>query len=288
MSLWSLFGLGATAPDCETGDICALLRAVLPTFIAIAERTRNNLPDSSGTDETRTFYLLFNTNVFNLYAVLVQWDPTETVQRLPADEAKIKRNLMRILDELENVFVSQKGEEAGRAFERLGFKRRQGETYPKLRALKRTLPQDNPLNEDLLNDVDYIMRINKKSAEKRERLLRNLGQALDFFYNIQPFTSESDSSCPIRFSDYPLKHVRKLAKTLFGVVQTNWCCQCRSSASHVGRKTRLNLTQHQRFETVPTGGQVLSNSETRFRILFPTSSHNLEWQDTEITVTELE
>lgn len=288
MNLWSAFRPGATAPDCDTDDIYTLLRTVLPTFISIAERTRNNLPDDSSSDKTQTFYLHFLTKVYNLHAVLVQWDPTETVESFSPDEVKVQRNLMRVLDELENVFVSHKGAEAGRAFERLRFERRQGESYPKLRALRRALPGDNVLDENFLNDVDYIMRINKKSTEKRERLLRNLGQALDFFYNTQPFTTQSDSSCPIRFSDYPLRHIRKLAKTLFGVVQTNWCCQCPVNESHVSRKTRLNLTQHQRFETTPVGGQVFLNSETRFRILFPTNSRNLEWQDTEIAVTERE
>ncbi|RSL95714.1 hypothetical protein CDV31_013772 [Fusarium ambrosium] len=279
----SLLGLRPTTPACDTDDICALLKAVLPTFIAIAQR---RLPDASVADEIQTFYLLFYNQVFNLDVVLVQWDPTETVQRLPADEEKVSRNLMRILDELENVFVSRKGEAAGLAFQSLGFKREQGETYPKLRALKRILLQNNAMNESFLNDVDHIMRIHKKSAEKRESLLRNLGQALQFFYNLQPFTSESDLPCPIRFQNYPLKHVRRLANTLFDVVKTNWCCQCPGSASHVSRNTRLNLTQHQRFDTTPARGQVFANSEIRFRLLFPTNSRNIEWQDTEISVTE--
>ncbi|RSL41639.1 hypothetical protein CEP54_015753 [Fusarium duplospermum] len=284
MGWWSLLGLGVTAPT-VTDDLCALLRAVLPTFIAMAERTRNSLPDASSPDETRTFYLLFNSHVFNLYAVLVQWNPAETVRRFPADEVKVENNLKRILDELENVFVSQKGEEAGRAFERLGFKRRECESYPKLRALRRTLPKDNTLDEDFLNDIDYIMRIHRKSAEKQQTLLQNLEQALDFFYNIQQFTTELES-CPINFSEYPLQHVRELAEKLFGVVQTNWCCPCRTGKFHADRKTRLSLTQHQRFETTPAREKAVSRSEARFRILFPTNSHDLEWQDTEIAVTK--
>ncbi|KAJ4179988.1 hypothetical protein NW755_012028 [Fusarium falciforme] len=172
----------------------------------MAERTRNNLPDDSSSDKTRTFYLHFHTKVYNLYAVLVQWDPAETVQRLSADETEVQKNLMIVLSELEKVFVSQKGVEAGRAFKRLRFERRQGESYPKLRALRRTLPKNGTLDDDFLKDVHYIMRINKKSAKKQEELLWNLGEALQFFYNLQPFTSESDPSCPIRFSDYPLKH----------------------------------------------------------------------------------
>ncbi|EFQ36019.1 subtilase [Colletotrichum graminicola M1.001] len=184
MSLLSVWGLGTTSPVCDADDIYALLVSVLPTFIAIAERTLNNLPDLLGSDEdpfteTRKFYIHFKTVVFNLNAVLVLWDP------------------------------------AGPAFRRIGFQRNNDETYPKLRALRRTLPEDDPPSERFLTDVGYI---------------------------------------------------------------------CPSSAFHVSRKTRLNLTQYQRFEVVPSRGQVLSNSEARFRILFPTSSWDLEWQDTEIAV----
>ncbi|KAF6826078.1 subtilase [Colletotrichum musicola] len=184
LGLLSVLGLGVTSPVCDVEDIHALLVSVLPIFVAIAERTLDNLQDQSGSDEdpfteTQKFYVLFKTVVFNLNAVLVLWDP------------------------------------AGPAFRRLGFQRNNEETYPKLRALRRTLPEDDPPSECFLTDVGHI---------------------------------------------------------------------CPSSTLHVNRKTRLNLTQHQRFSVVPAGGQVLSNSEARFRILFPTSSWDLEWQDTEIAV----
>ncbi|KAI1052605.1 hypothetical protein LB507_009828, partial [Fusarium sp. FIESC RH6] len=286
MGLASLLGFGVSAPDCHTGDICALLRAILPVFDAIAERTRHSIPDSENTEETQIFYTFFNASIYSLLAVLVKWDPAETVQRLPADESNLRKTLMRVLDELENVFVSQKGEEARRAFERLDFQRRPAETYPKLRALRRVLPHDDTMGESFLKDVECIIRIYKKSSEKRARMLGNLQRALDFLYNTQPFTLESDPSCPIRFSDYPRRHVQKLAKTLFDVLQRSWSCQCCSSTSHVGRKTRLNLTQHQRFETVPAAGQILCSADAHFRLLFPTTSHTIDWQDTEIIVTE--
>lgn len=286
--LWSAFGLADTTPECNTDDVYSLLIAVLPIFIAIAERIRNGLPDASDSENALTiFYLRFNTHVVNLFAVLVQWDPTETVQKLSSDDAEVKKNLMRILDQLEGRFVSQNVEKAGEAalsFRRLGFQRREGDTYPKLRALRRTLPKDGNLGEGLLMDIDCIMRVHNKSIKKQNSLLENLEQSLHFFYNLQPFAAEFGAPCPIRFSDYPLKHIRKLTRTLFEVVQTNWRCECSGNPSHVSRKTRLNLTQHQRFETAPANGQVLSNTEARFRILFPTSFSDFKWQDTEILV----
>ncbi|KAK2009327.1 subtilase [Colletotrichum eremochloae] len=68
------------------------------------------------------------------------------------------------------------------------------------------------------------------------------------------------------------------------MVQVNWCCQCPNSAPHASRKTRLNLTEHQRFGTAPDRGEDSPRNEARFRILFPTSSLDYYWQDTEITV----
>lgn len=287
MAWLSALGLGA-APACDIKDIYGLLIAVLPAFTALADSTRKRLEASEGGTTTLDFYLHFNAKMVNLHTVLFVWDPTERVQRLSADEDEVRNNLLRILDELESRFLSWKINEVGSACRRLGLERRK-ETYPKLRALRRILPEDDNPGEELVSTLTAIIRIDNKRAGKRGRLLQNLDQALGFFYSLQPFGAESDSSCPIRFSDYPLKHVWKFTKTLFEVIQKNWCCQCPSSPSHVGRKTRLNLTHYQRFETAPTKGQVLRNSRALFRILFPTtSSRNTEWQDTEIAVQDRE
>lgn len=288
MDLLSRFGLkAATPPQCiekiDSEGMYQLLVAVLPTFNAIAEEACN---DPSAPDNfTHKFYILFYEKVFSLQAFFKQLDPTEIVQGISADEAEVKRNLARVLDELENRFVSKKGREAGPAFQRLGFERR-AEPYPKLRALRRILPDDGTLSEGLFKDVNSIIRIDNKSSEKRENLLQNLSKALHFFYGLLPGARESDSPCPLRFEDYPLKHVWKLTKKLFDVVQRNWCCQC---SSHARREARLNLTQCQRFETAPARGQIISSSEARFRILFPiTSLDSLMWQDTEIAVKSRE
>ncbi|KAJ4315293.1 hypothetical protein N0V84_008449 [Fusarium piperis] len=284
MDVLTLFGLKAiAASNCvehiRSEDMYELLVAVLPTFNAIAERACSDVSDPQS--RTHTFYIHFYEKIFSLQAFFQKWDPTEIAQGISADEVEVKRNLVRVLDELENRFVSKKGREAGPAFQRLGFERRD-EAYPKLQALKRILPDDGTLSEDFFADVNSIIRIDNKSSEKRESLLQNLSKALHFFYGMLPSTRESGSPCPLRFEDYPLKHVWKLTKKLFDVVQRNWCCQC---SSHAKREARLNLTQCQRFETALVRGQVISSSEARFRILFPiTSLDAVLWQDTEIAV----
>lgn len=287
----SLIDLWGRSVELNTEDIYNLVVAVLPTFTAIAERTRNTFPDPSESEPstitaTRDFYNLFNAHIFNLNAVLVVWDPTEIDFGSSEEESTVQKNLIRILDELESRFLSWKSEEAGSACRRLGLQRREDRTYPKLRALKRILPEDGNLSEAFLNDLDRIVRISNGRTSKREKLLQNLQQALDFFYDLQPFTVDSDSPCPIRFSNYPLRHVRKLARTLFDVLERNWRCQC--SPPHVSRRTRLSLTQYQRFEMAPTHEQADHDSKATFRILFPTSSRNLEWQDTEIAIKNRE
>ncbi|KAM0547324.1 hypothetical protein ACHAPJ_010460 [Fusarium lateritium] len=282
MDFRSFLGLRDTAPDCDTDDAYALVVAVLPVFIAIAERSLADRYNSE--PSTETFYSRFYLTVSNLNAVLVIWDPTETVQELSTTELEVKGNLMRVLKELESRFLSQNDDEAGPAFRRLGFQCRKNEIYPKLRALRRATPENGSQDETFLMDVDHIMRLHNKSPEKQGKVLRHLGEALDFFLDLNSFTESSISQCPIRFSDYPMKHVRKLTKTLFDVVRMNWRCQCPGDEFHNGRKTRLNLTQNQRFDTTRTYGQVFSNYETRFRVFFPTSSRDLEWQDTEIAV----
>ncbi|KAJ4123171.1 hypothetical protein NW768_009699 [Fusarium equiseti] len=283
MKLPSCGIFGISVSDCETGDICALLTAVLPVFEAITERIRSNLSDASAAGE---FYRDFYVAIFSLLAVLVKWDPAEDVQRPQEDQSDLKTNIMKVLDQLENVFISSKKSEGARwAMKRLGFERK-NETYPKLRALKRVLPHDRAMNEDFLDDIDRIIRVYKSKSHDRAKMLDTLQQALGFLWSMHPSNLETDLSCPIRWEDYPLRRVWKFAKRLFDVVQKNWSCQCCGSTSHVSRKTRLNLTHHQRFETVSPAGQVLLSSDAHWRVLFPTTSRAAEWQDTEITVTE--
>lgn len=291
----------STIPECDTEDIFALLVAVLPVFTAVATKNSQDLLEASCPgNQLGGFYASFRAVTHILYVNLVRWDPADFVERFSDEGDQVKRNLARVLDELENRFLSAKGVETARALKCLGFTRAQEETYPKLRALRRTLPEDDALAEggygygygyggDYLDNVDRIMRIHNSSGKKRDQLLANLVKAYEYFVELQSLDEafNSHSPCPVVYLDYPLKHVRSLTTTLFQVLQENWNCQC-GSAFHVNRKTRFNLTQHQRFETTPTRRQNSSTSEACFRILFPTSSQELEWQDADVSVNSRE
>ncbi|KAI0543459.1 subtilase [Xylaria curta] len=283
MNPLKLFGLRA-APVCDTENIYHLLIAVLPTFIALADNMWKYLDASKGSTTMLDFYLNFKCRLFNLHAVLHVWDPTDLVQRRSIDEDEVRDNLFGVLNELEARFLSWKIAEVASACKRLGLERRKDETYPKLRALRGILREREKICEELMSTFTVVIRVYNKSVGKREQLLQNLDQAIDFFHNLLPAGAESDSSCPMRFSNYPMKHLWKFTRTLFNVIQKNWHCQCPSSLSHVDRKTRLNLTYDQHFEIAPTKGHVIPKSSASFRILFPTNSRDTEWQETEVAV----
>ncbi|KAG6359197.1 hypothetical protein INS49_012717 [Diaporthe citri] len=221
-----------------------------------------------------------------LHSILFAYRDTieESITRFSMGEATVKRNLLRILDELENRFVSRSDEKAGR----IGFQCREDEAYPKLRALRRRL-SDDALEEDL-DAINGIIHIYGTHSEKREKLLDNLDKASDFFnlfHDEQLRTSGPDSPCTAEFSNYLLVHIWNLTKTLFDAIESNWrLCKESDCTSHASRQTRLHLTEHQRFETA--GGSVSLNSKERFRILFSTSPRDLSWQSTEITATSLD
>ncbi|KAI0446279.1 subtilase [Xylaria telfairii] len=279
----------AAAPAGDLENIYHLLIAVLPTFFDLAGYMRKHLEARVGSTQMQDFYLHFMSKVFNLHAVLCVWDPTELVQKLSTDEVEVQKNLIRVLHKLESRFLSWKSTEGISACKRLGLEHRNDDSYPKLRALRAAILRDydkqDKITEEFVGGLVAIIRIHNRNVNKQEQLLQVLDQAIDFFHNLLPAGVEVDSSCPIRFTDYPMKHLWKLTTTLFNVIQKNWHCQCLSSTSHVGRQTRLNLTHHQRFEMAPTKGQVISSNGALFRILFPTTnSHDDEWQDTEIAI----
>lgn len=312
-NLRAIWPFGGRAIDqVQPKDLHDLLLKILPTFIAIVGRARNNLPlpDHSLSDEA--FLTNFEAAVYSLNVVLKAWDAIESIERLPKDEADIRNNLKRVLHQLEDCFMSRKKMPRS-TLQDLGFECRE-ETYPKLRALSRAkqkedarekLDQSNgiedesahdALHERFLTNVGRIMRINTMDSRKQGDLLDNLSRAQDFFFyklppsNSLPSKSGPDEKCPISLSEYPLKHVRKLMQTLSDVLQGNWCSSCGctpSSVFHDSRKTRLNLTQHQRFKSVFTPEEKLEE-KVSFRILFPTSSRDFQWQDTDITVTNFE
>jgi hypothetical protein len=281
VSMSILLWLGASAPNCDTGDLSQLLEKILPAFNTVAERVCDKLRDVSDDKllaNRRTFYTHFNVQFCSLQGIFEKWDIADTIHRSTEyEQAEIKKNMMKILDELENVFQSQKGRDASEAFERLGFERKPEEIYPKLRALSRVLSRNDSQDDQFLQDIDCIICIHRKRGNE-ERLNRKLKAATDFFLNLKLSITPSDFSCPIRLSDYPLKSLRLLADELFRALHENWSCRC-----HIGRETRLNLTQHQQFQTSPAWGDSLPR-EARFRVLFLNSYCSHEWQDAEICV----
>lgn len=284
----------APASVCSIEDTYELLVAVLPTFIALAETNYSLLEVTENNEALKSFYIGFKADAFNLHSALHIWGAFETLQKLSTDECEdeIRNELSRVLHELENRFLSWS--KNARVCKTLGLQRKEGETYPKLRALERLIPDDDRLDEDFVTALTAIIRIGNSSSSKRNQLLHSLQSASSFLYDLQPSSTEDGSSCTTRFTDYPLQHLKGLTKTLFDVLSKNWPwpCQCLGTshlpqcpvATHINRKTRLNLTQHQRFETAPRHGQSLSRSKALFRILFPTDMPNDQWQDTEIVI----
>ncbi|KLU81029.1 hypothetical protein MAPG_00124 [Magnaporthiopsis poae ATCC 64411] len=296
----SFFAQTAPAPDSE--ELSLLLKAVLPTFIAAVDRRRDVLLEVDSPEaplqSTQSsdkllgdFYLRLYVGLVNLQAVLVQWSPEDMIQSSSAEEDQMKRLLGAVLSCLEERFLSRKEKNAGPAFKRLGIEQTYGTTLWKLRALrksKRMPARDQEMPESYLRDIDLVVRLESKKAAKRDELLGAVEAAFEFFAGIQLFAGEPTSSCPLQYLSYPMKHVSKRTKALFVVVQSKWSCQCDGSPSHVSRKARLNLTQHQRFDTAPVRGARLPDDVHWYRIFFPTTAHEIEWQDTDIAVDSRE
>lgn len=290
----------ALAPDSE--ELSSLLKAVLPTFIAAVDRRRDALLElhSLETPPHSTqpvdkllwdFYPRLYAGLMNLQAVLVQWSPEDLIQSSSAEEAQMRLLLGAVLSCIEERFLSRKEKNAGPAFKRLGIEQTGGTTLWKLRALgqsKRLPMRDEEMPQSYLHDIDLVIRFDSKRAAKRDELLRVVEAAFEFFIELQFFNGEPTSSCPLQYLNYPMKHVSKLTKTLFGVIQSKWSCQCNGSQSHVSRKARWNLTQHQRFDTTPIRDAVRKptsgNDVQSYRVFFPTTARETEWQDTDIAV----
>lgn len=271
-----------------------LLVTVLPIFAALAEihRSRLEATDESKVQVLMTFYFRFKVLAYVLSSELQRWHDFEWLQRflLYKNKDEVQRTLSGILNELEALFLSWKGEKAI-ICESLGLQRKEGESYPKLSALRRILPENDILNESFITALDSIIKIDSSRSSKRKQLLDSLESAISSLDDLHPFPIEYSSSSPMDFAQYPLQHMKGFMRTLFEVLSKNWPCQCfgashspQCPAAHISSKIRLDLTQYQRFEPVPSLDQSFSKSRGLFRVLFPTDALHDHWQVTEIII----
>lgn len=287
---------GSTQPVTSAhsiGDTHELLLTVLPVFAALAEMERSRLQATENSDELESFYVNFITGAYNLHTALHQWGQYETLQKLllHEDTDEVQENLSGVLKELEALFLSWKSEEKAIISKSLSLQRKEGESYPKLSALRRILPEHGILDEGSMTTLISITRIGSKKLSKRNRLLHSLQSASLFLHDLQPGFIRYDSLYTINFAQYPLRHMKGVMRTLFEVLSKNWPCQCfggshfpQCPGTHISSKIRLDLTQHQQFDTVPRHDQPHSRSKALFSVLFPTDMTNDHWQNTEIVI----
>lgn len=275
------------APSCTIDDLFPLLRHTLPTFVAIAKSDGDAIPDRCENEPpeitaARTFYQNYYVKSEILSAALAVCD----IDSIPSTSDELYKALSDTLDDLEHALSPLQKTKAADACRKLDLRYQVNEPYPRLRALLRILPEEGDLPETDTWVLCQHVRLFSKRAKNRGDMLQHLTFAFDALDRMRP-EELVHSQCPLRFSDYPVKHVRKFSKILFGALETGWQCNC-NSRLHLKRAMKINLTHHQRFETAPVYGAALSQRKALFRILFPTSLGVPAWQDTDIAVREVE
>lgn len=290
LPILSLTGLAAAfqpVSECTSSadEALRLLTAVLPTFIAIAKSVADDLPDRCPGEapeitETRDFYHEYYTKAVNVEAGL-RINDVEGAVSWPVKTIRIFRQL---LEDMNGAFLSPKNPEITEIYRQLGFEYRKQEEYGKLRALFRILPEDDKLNEASLALLSRTIRLQSKRTADRAKILGYFDRAFDILTPMDA-VSDENPACPRHFSRYPVKHVCKVSKTLFNVLEKSWNCNCYSDF-HLKRAMKLNLTQHQCFETARPQGYNQVQQNVLFRIMFPTKHIKPRWQDADIAVRE--
>lgn len=286
MSFLSKVALYWTPPEQTTEELTDLLAAVLPAFVAVAKDRLDSLPDEDEckkvtTASARDLHRRFQQGAENLRAQL----QTSNLDTICAPTDELKAVLLRVLLSLENSFTPWSKPKYAAVCLKLGLDRNEGELFPKLHALLRVLPDDDEVDDAMLPLLEKIVRPYSCRDSRWENLIYDFYQAFDLLDKIQPHDSYALSPCPRHFSYYPVKDVWKFSKKLFSVLEKCWECKC-NTHRHLNRSMKLNLTQHQRFETAPVHGNLVPQRRAQFRILFPTKVGSLRWQDADIAVTE--
>lgn len=276
----------SSSPEAEEAYyLFGVLKDVLPTFAAIAKLAFDDpcRPSEERWDEEvkfiRDFYLHFHIRALSLLEALsgYDFDPSSSVEHRLAT-----KNLSRVLNDLENSFALKN--DSDRAIRRqLGFDEQMNRAYPKLRALHRILPSDGSLfPEAELASLSLIIRLHSSKPEKCTNILVALEDAVNRIVGLRPDT-QSMSTCPLRFTDYPAKDLRIFSTMLFKALERSWKCQCNNHVL-LNRPIKLNLTRYQRFELKSLSRRELGRNLALFQVLFPTSTGALFWKHMDVTV----
>ncbi|KAK5656655.1 hypothetical protein OQA88_4635 [Cercophora sp. LCS_1] len=271
-------------PASELDDLYELALAVLPPFSRCAKQMIDGAaksPPSAPDRDATAFLEKFYSTTFTIHNILLFFDPNHPA----VDQERTARNLMLILDELESRFLSR-----GRLLALFSSNVTDDETYPKLRAFRRSFVEDDPLHDQNVDPLMRNARIASSSAKKRSKLLASLNESLTFFGLALANADEGDTPCPLRFEEYPSRQVVRFASVLHSVLRERWCCGNRFGcrvAAHTSRRMQLSLTAYRCFETAPVRDQnARAGDGYKFQVLFPKQAA-IQWQDSEIRVKEI-
>ncbi|CZR67542.1 uncharacterized protein PAC_17441 [Phialocephala subalpina] len=291
-----------------------LLCDVLPAFVALAKYVASDDKDAAKYRrhilKDTDYYLKFHADLFSLNVVVQNWDWATLPEEV---------TIYRILEVLESRFLktSKLVEEDWN----IGTE----EPFPKLRALKRKLEIERDVKDmggielevkslaesvedeesekerlqrrqltrylDILKEVVHISTA-RDTDDRRERLFKRLKHSCSYLTNLR-FPPEESPSSQLSISRYPSRHIRKLASSLYKLLQEHWRSPCNCSnpdsdenaSSHAKREVQLSLVTHRRFDLLPAPGTAHgTDTDAKFEILLPTVSNYVTWQETEIHV----
>lgn len=277
-----------TVPAPTTTELIDSLTAVLPILLAVAQLAWVDLPDYEETESSKTtikrqFYQNFLVQAVTLLGALKTFD----IDSSGGPGSQLDNALRKVNDALESSCASWTSTDGEKACVLAGAEHRADDPYPKLYAIARLHPDEGDVSDALARKIAPLIQLCSSKADKRGRILSAINVAFTVLQNVQSFDKETVYHCPVRFADYPFKHIRQHSATIFCAIDKCWSCHCDTSL-HKIRAMKLNLTHHQHFETAPRYGCSFSQKQALFRIMFPTSLEIPDWQATDIAVRDVE
>ncbi|CEJ88375.1 hypothetical protein VHEMI04702 [[Torrubiella] hemipterigena] len=272
----------------KTDKLVYSLTAALSVVVTVAQLTWADLPDydeaeSNKTTIKRQFYQNFIVQAVTLLGALKTFD----LESVSGPNPQLDNALLKVHDSLENTCASWTNADGVKACDAVGVKRRATDLYPKVYALGRLQPDEGEVSDKIARYVARLIHICSSNAEKRSKILSSIDVAFNALQKTSSFDDNAVHHCPLRFTDYPFKHVRQLSATLFGAIEKCWRCPC-NTPLHLSRAMKLNLTHYQHFETAPRYGHTISPKTVLFRIMFPTSLAIPHWQATDVAVRDID